>query len=121
MGVVDIADQLTTVYISHIRSRNTWRPLLFWILDTCANNSYLILSKLDPKWHNEHKQFSVVLSWDFVGAFLPFGNKCRERSNPKMTTTRQKEGGKRLSMDALNSSGFGFAAAKAYVTAKNAA
>lgn len=66
MGGVDIADQLRSVYTSHLQSRRTWMPLFFWLLDTSVTNSYILLSKLDATWINCHRKFSVDLAWSLI-------------------------------------------------------
>ena len=66
MGGVDIADQLRSVYTSHMTTFRTWMPLLFWILDTVVTNSYMIMKDIDHEWNNSHKKFTLHLAWDLV-------------------------------------------------------
>ena len=66
MGGVDIADQLRAVYTSHMPSRRTWVPLLFWLLDCAVTNSYILLSKLNEEWVNKHRTFKAELAWALV-------------------------------------------------------
>jgi hypothetical protein len=42
MGGVDIANQLRAVYETHHKAWNSWRPLLYWCLDTALVNTYQI-------------------------------------------------------------------------------
>lgn len=69
MGSVDIADQLRSVYTSHLPSRRTWLPLFFWCLDTAVSNSYLILKDLMPERSNKHKELALTVAWDLVEVY----------------------------------------------------
>lgn len=66
MGGVDIADQLRSVYSSHMPSIRTWLSIFFWLLDTIVSNGYIILSKCDANWSNEHRKYAIDLARSLV-------------------------------------------------------
>jgi hypothetical protein len=48
-NLVDVADQLRASFtVQRLGERRTWRPLAYWLLDTCLTNSYLNLEVLQP-------------------------------------------------------------------------
>ena len=60
MNGVDIVDQLFSNYCTHVGGRETWLPLLFWLLDTSVTNSFIILRFLvGQEWLKDgaHKKF----------------------------------------------------------------
>lgn len=82
MGGVDIADQLRAAYTCHHASRRTWMSLFFWLIDTCATNSYCIYRCLFPEWKNRHKEFRKNLARQLISdgevgmQILTMGESC---------------------------------------------
>lgn len=61
-NLVDVADQIRTNFtVQRQGERRTWRPLAYWLLDTCLTNSYLI-------WRFYHPP-NVLLARDSHRAF----------------------------------------------------
>lgn len=71
---MDVADQITAVYTSHLSYRHTWVPIFIWLLDTCVTNSYLMFSEFDGNWAYKNKAFTVRLSGAQVTGYLKLGN-----------------------------------------------
>jgi len=64
MGGVDIADQLRkNITIHRPWEARIWRPLWYYVLDTCLVNSYLIhKGKLEDQGKRAHREFREALS-----------------------------------------------------------
>jgi hypothetical protein len=64
MGGVDIADQLRKNMTVHRPwEARIWRPLYYYILDTCLVNSYLIYKgKSEDSGKRAHREFRETLS-----------------------------------------------------------
>jgi Transposase IS4 len=64
MGGVDIADQLRkNLTVHRPYEARTWRPLWYYILDTCLVNSYLIWKgKIEDSSNRAHRDFREALS-----------------------------------------------------------
>ena len=82
MGGVDIADQLRSSFTSHLPSRRVWLPLLFWLLETAATNSYLLLASTDPSYENKHRDFceALAISLTEVGTEPPVQTRSQRLS-----------------------------------------
>ena len=62
MNGVDTASQLRTGFSCHKPHEvKWWRPLFYWLLDICANNSYLLWRTTQPITHKLHQQFIDTL------------------------------------------------------------
>ena len=59
MGVVDIADQLSSYYSTQQPSQRNWLPLFYWLLDTSLVNAYRIQGMMNPhqRLRSEHFHF----------------------------------------------------------------
>ena len=63
MNSVDMASQIRGEFSVYQPSEvKWWRPILYWILDICANNAYLIWKTTqDEEDHELYKQFIDTL------------------------------------------------------------
>lgn len=75
MNGVDTASQIRGGFSVHRPTEvKWWRPILYWILDICANNAYLIWKTIqDQTDHELHKQFidSLIEDMTHYDAWTP--------------------------------------------------
>ena len=63
MNEIDTANQLRAAFTCYQpRNRKWWKPLFYWLLDTCKTNTYLIWkAKNESSNHRDHTKFFDIL------------------------------------------------------------
>ena len=72
IGGVDIADQLRSNYLTHLKGRRTWLPLWFWALDTTVSDCYIINKHLTL--NQSHNEFRLLLAHSLIQEGWSIGN-----------------------------------------------